>query len=115
MPARNLNGSAIRDQIYGELKNQIRELSALGARPGLATVLVGDNPASKIYVTSKIAACELLGLASWRFTPPSNVTTEELLRLVRELNARDDVDGILVQLPLPSQVDTKNVLEAVDP
>ena len=115
MPARNLNGSAIRDQIYGELKNQLRELSSLGARPGLATVLVGDNPASKIYVNSKIAACELLGLASWRFTPPSTVTTEELLCLVRELNARDDVDGILVQLPLPSQVDTKNVLEAVDP
>ena len=115
LTARILNGNAIRDQIYGELQSQIQELTGAGVRPGLATVLVGDNPASKIYVNSKIAACEQLGLASSRFTSPSTVTTEELLELVRELNARDDVDGILVQLPLPPQVDSKKVLEAVDP
>ncbi len=115
MTARILNGNTIRDQIYSELQQQIQELRGLGIRPGLATVLVGDNPASKIYVTSKIAACEQLGLASWRFTPPATVTTEELLALVEDLNNRDDVDGILVQLPLPPQVDTKRVLEAVDP
>ena len=115
MTARILNGNAIRDQIYSELHSQLQELTAVGIRPGLATVLVGENPASKIYVNSKIAACEQLGLASARFTPPSAVTTEELLELVRELNARDDVDGILVQLPLPPQVDSKKVLEAVDP
>ena len=115
MTARILNGNTIRDQIYSELQQQIQELRGLGIRPGLATVLVGDNPASKIYVTSKIAACEQLGLGSWRFTPPATVTTEELLALVEDLNSRDDVDGILVQLPLPRQVDTKRVLEAVDP
>ncbi len=115
MTARILNGNTIRDQIYSELQQQIQELRGLGIRPGLATVLVGDNPASKIYVSSKIAACEQLGLASWRFTPPATVTTEELLALVEDLNNRDDVDGILVQLPLPRQVDTKRVLEAVDP
>ncbi len=115
MTARILNGNTIRDQIYSELQQQIQELSGLGIRPGLATVLVGDNPASKIYVTSKIAACEQLGLASWRFTPPVTTTSEELLALVEDLNNRDDVDGILVQLPLPPQVDTKRVLEAVDP
>jgi methylenetetrahydrofolate dehydrogenase (NADP+)/methenyltetrahydrofolate cyclohydrolase len=115
VPARILNGIAIRDQIYGELKQEIAALSAAGIRPGLAAVLVGDNPASQIYVRSKIAACEQLGLGSWQLTPPATVTTEELLALVAELNARDDVDGILVQLPLPSQVDTKRVLEAVDP
>ena len=115
MTARILNGNTIRDQIYSELQQQIQELRGLGIRPGLATVLVGDNPASKIYVTSKIAACEQLGLGSWRFTPPATVTTEELLALVEDLNNRDDVDGILVQLPLPRQVDTKRVLEAVDP
>jgi len=115
LTARILNGNTIRDQIYSELQQQIQELRGLGIRPGLATVLVGDNPASKIYVTSKIAACEQLGLGSWRFTPPATVTTEELLALVEDLNNRDDVDGILVQLPLPPRVDTKRVLEAVDP
>ena len=115
MPARLLNGPTIRDQIYGELKQEIAALSAAGIRPGLAAVLVGENPASQIYVRSKIAACEMLGLGSWLNTPPASVTTEELLALVAELNARDEVDGILVQLPLPPQVDTKRVLEAVDP
>ncbi len=115
MTARILNGNTIRDQIYNELQQQIEELRGLGIRPGLATVLVGDNPASRIYVNSKIAACEQLALASWRFTPPATVTTEELLALVEDLNSRDDVDGILVQLPLSPQVDTKKVLEAVDP
>ena len=115
MAARILNGNTIRDQIYAELQAQIQELHVMGFQPGLATVLVGENPASKIYVNSKIAACEQLGLASWRFTPPATVTTDALLELVHELNARDDVDGILVQLPLPPQVDSKKVLEAVDP
>jgi methylenetetrahydrofolate dehydrogenase (NADP+)/methenyltetrahydrofolate cyclohydrolase len=76
---------------------------------------VGDNPASRLYVKSKIAACEQLGLASWMYTPAASVTTEELLKLVDQLNADDAVDGILIQLPLPAQVDTKRVLEAVDP
>jgi methylenetetrahydrofolate dehydrogenase (NADP+)/methenyltetrahydrofolate cyclohydrolase len=77
--------------------------------------LVGENPASQIYVRSKIAACEQLGLGSWLHTPSAAVTTDEMLAVVEELNARDEVDGILVQLPLPTQVDTKRVLEAVDP
>jgi len=77
--------------------------------------LVGDNPASQLYVKSKIAACEQLGLASWMYLPAASVTTEELLKLVDKLNADDAVDGILIQLPLPVQVDTKRVLEAVDP
>jgi len=115
LSARILNGNVIRDQIYSELQQQIAEMSAAGIQPGLATVLVGENPASKIYVNSKIAACEQLGLASWRYTPPDTVTTDELLTLVEDLNQRDEVDGILVQLPLPSRVDTKKVLEAVDP
>ncbi|MBZ5697295.1 MAG: bifunctional 5,10-methylenetetrahydrofolate dehydrogenase/5,10-methenyltetrahydrofolate cyclohydrolase [Acidobacteriia bacterium] len=113
--ARILNGNAIRDQIYAELKQEIAALVSAGVRPGLAAVLVGENAASQIYVRSKIAACEQLGLGSWRHTPPATVSTDEMLALVEELNARDDVDGILVQLPLPAQVDTKRVLEAVDP
>ena len=78
-------------------------------------MLVGDNPASKVYVSSKIAACEKLGLASIQVTPPATITTAELLAVVEELNRRDDVDGILVQLPLPPQVDAKKILDAVDP
>lgn len=115
MPARILNGTIIRDQIYAELAQEIAELQSLGIRPGLAAVLVGDDPASKIYVRSKIAACEQLGLGNVHLTPPANTTTAELLAIVRELNARDDVDGILVQLPLPSQIDAKTILESVDP
>jgi len=113
--ARTLNGIVIRDEIYSELKQQIADLSAAGIRPGLAAVLAGENPASQIYVRSKIAACEQLGLGSWLHKPPATATTDELLTLIEELNARDEVDGILVQLPLPPQVDTKRVLEAVDP
>jgi methylenetetrahydrofolate dehydrogenase (NADP+)/methenyltetrahydrofolate cyclohydrolase len=113
--ARNLNGNAIRDQIYEELLGEIAALAAAGIRPGLAAVLAGDNPASRIYVKSKIAACEKLGLASFHATPPATVTTAELLAIVDDLNRRDEVDGILVQLPLPAQVDSKKILEAVDP
>jgi methylenetetrahydrofolate dehydrogenase (NADP+)/methenyltetrahydrofolate cyclohydrolase len=78
-------------------------------------VLVGDNPASKVYVSSKIAACEKLGLASIQVTPPASISTAELLAVVDDLNHRGDVDGILVQLPLPPQVDAKKILDAVDP
>lgn len=115
MTARILDGNAIRDQIYAELEPQIAELSAAGIRPGLAAVLVGNNPASQVYVRSKIAACEKLGLRSWLFTPSESVSTGEMLQLISDLNHRDDVDGILVQLPLPRQVDTRRILEAVDP
>ena len=115
MTARVLDGIKIRDQIFSELKAEIARLAGDGIRPGLAAVLVGENPASQLYVKSKIAACEQLGLASWMHTPPASVTTDQLLGLVRELNRDNSVDGILIQLPLPAQVDTKRVLEAVDP
>jgi len=115
MSAQILDGSRIRDDIFGELKHEITKLAAHGIRPGLAAVLVGENPASQLYVKSKIAACEQLGMASWLHKPSANVSTEYLLQLVRDLNADDNVDGILVQLPLPGQVDSKRVLEAVDP
>jgi methylenetetrahydrofolate dehydrogenase (NADP+)/methenyltetrahydrofolate cyclohydrolase len=115
LPARLLNGIVIRDQIYAELNQEIADLGTAGIRPGLAAVLVGENPASQIYVRSKIAACAQLGLGSWQLTPPATISTDELLALVAGLNERNEVDGILVQLPLPPQVDTKRVLEAVDP
>jgi methylenetetrahydrofolate dehydrogenase (NADP+) / methenyltetrahydrofolate cyclohydrolase len=115
MTARILDGIKIRDEIFAELKGEIARLTAEGIRPGLAAVLVGENPASQLYVKSKIAASEQLGLASWIRTPPASVTTDQMLRLVQDLNDDNAVDGILIQLPLPSQVDTKRVLEAVDP
>ena len=115
MTARILDGAKIRDEIFGELREEVRALTAAGVRPGLAAVLVGENPASQIYVKSKIAACEQLGLASWLLTPPASVTTAELLAVLERLNLDNHVDGILVQLPLPPQVDTKRILEAVDP
>ncbi len=115
MTARVLNGIVIRDHIYAELAGEISALASAGIRPGLAAVLVGDNPASKVYVESKIAACEKLGLASIQITPPATITTSELLAIIQDLNRRDEVDGILVQLPLPPQVDAKKILEAVHP
>ncbi|HTB95084.1 MAG TPA: bifunctional 5,10-methylenetetrahydrofolate dehydrogenase/5,10-methenyltetrahydrofolate cyclohydrolase [Candidatus Sulfotelmatobacter sp.] len=115
MPARILDGLKIRDEIFAELKSEIAGLHAQGIRPGLAAVLVGENPASQLYVKSKIAACEQLGMASWLHTPPTSVSTDYMLQLVSDLNADDNVDGILIQLPLPSQIDSKRVLEAVDP
>jgi methylenetetrahydrofolate dehydrogenase (NADP+) / methenyltetrahydrofolate cyclohydrolase len=115
MPAQILDGLKIRDEVFAELKGEIGRLSSQGVRPGLAAVLVGENPASQLYVKSKIAACEELGMASWLHTPQASVSTEYMLQLMKDLNEDDNVDGILVQLPLPAQVDSKRVLEAVDP
>jgi methylenetetrahydrofolate dehydrogenase (NADP+) / methenyltetrahydrofolate cyclohydrolase len=115
LSARILNGNLIRDQIYGELETEIAALAAEGVRPGLAAVRVGEDPASKLYVNSKIAACDKLGLASFQITPTASTTTDELLALVDELNHRSDVDGILVQMPLPKQIDSKKILDAIVP
>lgn len=115
MTAKVLDGTKIRDAMLAELKDEVAILSSAGIRPGLAAVLVGQNPASHMYVKSKIAACEQLGMATGLITPAASVTTADLLAIVEDLNRDNDTDGILVQLPLPSQVDVKRVLEAVDP
>jgi methylenetetrahydrofolate dehydrogenase (NADP+)/methenyltetrahydrofolate cyclohydrolase len=115
MPAVLLDGTKIAAQIRAEVGEEVKHLTAEGLRPGLAVVLVGHNPASEIYVRGKIKACEEVGILSEKHTPPDSVTTEELLALVDDLNRRDDIDGILVQLPLPAQVDSKKVLLAVSP
>jgi methylenetetrahydrofolate dehydrogenase (NADP+) / methenyltetrahydrofolate cyclohydrolase len=110
-----LDGNKIRDEIQSELLQQVADLKRVGVTPGLAAVLVGENPASQIYVRSKVKTCEALGLYSEKIERSKDSTTEELLGLVNELNGNDKIDGILVQLPLPPQVDTKRVLMAVDP
>jgi methylenetetrahydrofolate dehydrogenase (NADP+) / methenyltetrahydrofolate cyclohydrolase len=113
--ARILDGKKIRDEIKAELGEQISKLKAAGITPGLAAVLVGEDPASQIYVRSKVKTCEDLGLYSEKIEWPADTTTERLLQLVHDLNSRNEIDGILVQLPLPPQVDSKLVLEAIDP
>lgn len=110
-----LDGNRVRDEIKAELKPRVERLAAHGRPPGLAVVLVGHNPASEIYVRNKIKACQDLGIYSESITPPDTITTDELLATVQQLNARHDIDGILVQLPLPPQVDTKRILLAVAP
>jgi methylenetetrahydrofolate dehydrogenase (NADP+) / methenyltetrahydrofolate cyclohydrolase len=115
MPAAILDGTKIAQEIRSEVAAEVKTMAAAGVRPGLAVVLVGRNPASEIYVRGKVKACEEVGLYSEKLTPPETATTAELLALVEDLNRRDDLDGILVQLPLPPQVDAKKVLMAVDP
>lgn len=115
MSARILDGNQIRDEILQDLRKEIEELRQAGINPGLAAVLVGENPASQIYVRSKVKTCESLGLYSEKIEWPGTTTTDELLKLVDDLNHRDEIDGILIQLPLPPQVDSKRVLEAVSP
>ena len=115
MPARILDGTKIASDIRNEVAAEVKTMTAAGMRPGLAVVLVGHNPASEIYVRGKVKACEEVGIYSETLTPPESATTAALLTVIDELNRRDDIDGILVQLPLPSQVDAKKILMAVDP
>ena len=115
MAASILDGNKIAGEIRAEVAVEARALAEAGMRPGLAVVLVGHNPASEIYVRGKVKSSEEVGLYSEKHTPPETATTAELLALVEDLNRRDEIDGILVQLPLPPQVDAKKVLLAVDP
>jgi methylenetetrahydrofolate dehydrogenase (NADP+)/methenyltetrahydrofolate cyclohydrolase len=110
-----LDGNRVRDQILHDLGPRVAALAAASRPPGLAVVLVGHDPASQIYVRNKVKACAELGIAGQTLTPPDTVTTEELLDIVERLNRAPDIDGILVQLPLPPQVDSRRVLLAVAP
>jgi methylenetetrahydrofolate dehydrogenase (NADP+) / methenyltetrahydrofolate cyclohydrolase len=107
-----LDGTVVRDQILAGLKPRVHRLPR---QPGLSVVLVGHNPASEIYVRGKIKACGELGILSEKITPPESVTTEELLAIIDDLNQRPEIDGILVQMPLPKQVDSRRILESVAP
>jgi len=110
-----LDGKLVRDAILNELRPRVAKLAAEKRPPGLVAVLVGNNPASEIYVRNKVKACEEIGMVSTRQMPTTDVSTEELLFLIQSLNQRPDVDGILVQLPLPGQVNEREILLAVDP
>jgi methylenetetrahydrofolate dehydrogenase (NADP+) / methenyltetrahydrofolate cyclohydrolase len=115
MPARILDGTRMASDIRSEVAAEVKKMAAAGIRPGLAVVLVGHNPASEIYVRGKVKAGEQVGVYSEQHTPLETTTTRELLALIDSLNRREEIDGILVQLPLPGQVDAKQVLLAVDP
>lgn len=115
MTAKILDGASVVQAIRQEVASEAIEYSKRGLRPGLAAVLVGSDSASHIYVSGKVKSCEELGLYSEKIELPETTTTQELLALVRELNSRDEIDGILVQLPLPRHVDSALVLNSVDP
>src|SRR5579859_2097571 len=115
MTAIVLDGNKIASEIRAEVASEVKTMTAAGLRPGLAVVLVGHNPASEVYVRGKVKSSGEVGIYSEQHAPPEAVSTEELLALIADLNRRDEIDGILVQLPLPSHVDSKKILLAVDP
>src|ERR1700680_797180 len=110
-----LDGNKIAGEIRTEVASEVKTMTAAGMRPGLAVILVGHNPASEVYIRGKVKSSGEVGLYSEQHTPLDAVSTEELLELIADLNRRDEIDGILVQLPLPPQVDAKKILMAVDP
>ena len=114
--AQLLNGKALAETIRGEIAGRVKARSARGLQPpGLAAILVGDNPASQVYVKNKRLACDKAGIRNWLHELPTTTSQRELLDLIANLNADPQVHGILVQLPLPKQIDEKAVIEAVDP
>jgi methylenetetrahydrofolate dehydrogenase (NADP+)/methenyltetrahydrofolate cyclohydrolase len=115
MPGTVISGNEIAAQILSELKQRISALARAGVVPGLATVLVGDDPASHVYVNMKNKDARELGLHSRQITLPAETSEEELLGLVQGLNADPSIHGILVQLPLPPQINEESVLLAIDP
>ena len=116
MAATVIDGKAVAASVRERVARDVEELSSsLGRPPGLATVLVGDDPASAIYVRRKREACEEVGIGSFHHEPDGSISQEALLELVGELNGSDEVDGILVQLPLPEQIDADAIVTALDP
>lgn len=116
MAAKIIDGKTIAQQVRNEVAEQVKQRLAAGKRaPGLAVVLVGENPASQIYVASKRKACEEVGFISRSYDLPASTTEPELLALIEQLNADKEIDGILVQLPLPAGIDNVKVLERISP
>ena len=115
MGAKILNGKEVSARIKDELKDKVTELKKDGIFPGLAVVLVGNDPASRVYVNSKKKACEFIGIESFEFTLPEDSTEQQLLELVYKLNSDKQVNGILVQLPLPKHINEENIINAINP
>lgn len=116
MAARVIDGKAVAAAVKERVKVDLAAYEEeAGRTPGLATVLVGEDPASEIYIRNKIKACEEVGIVSFHQGPPAAIRQEELEALVEELNANDEVDGILVQLPLPDHLDSDRIVQTIDP
>ena len=115
MSAKIIDGKQVAARCREELKQQVAALRARGIIPGLAVILVGEDPASQVYVRNKHRACEELGIHSEQYTLPADTDRQTLLDLIMELNGREEIDGILVQLPLPGHLDEKEILSAIDP
>ena len=113
--AQIIDGKAISQAVKDEIKSRTAELSAKGIEACLAVILVGEDPASQVYVKNKKKACEYCGIKSLSYELPADTTEEKLLELIAELNERSDVNGILVQLPLPKGIDEDRVLDAISP
>lgn len=113
--AKILDGKAVSRRIKDELALEVKEMKGKGANPGLAVVIVGNDPASRVYVNSKKKACEEIGIKSEEYALPEETTEAELLELVDKLNHKDDINGILVQLPLPSHIDEEKIINAIVP
>jgi methylenetetrahydrofolate dehydrogenase (NADP+) / methenyltetrahydrofolate cyclohydrolase len=114
MTAKLIDGKAIAERVRGEWKLRADQLKAQGVLPGLAVIIVGDNPASKVYVRNKVKACRDVGLHSEVHELPADVTEEMVFKRIRDLNDNPDIHGILVQLPLPGHIDNDKVLGAID-
>jgi methylenetetrahydrofolate dehydrogenase (NADP+) / methenyltetrahydrofolate cyclohydrolase len=115
MSATILDGKKVSAEIRAELRTRVEHLTRSHRPPGLAVILVGNDPASEIYVRNKVKACGETGIRSFQSTPPASLSTDELLALIDSYNRDPDVDGILVQVPLPPQIDSRRILLAVDP
>lgn len=115
MPAEIIDGRAVAQKVRARVAAETAELTARGVRPGLAAVLVGTNPASEVYVRAKGEACEEAGMHSLTLTLPEDISQEELLDYVETLNSDDSIHGILVQMPLPRQLDPEVVIRAIKP
>jgi len=115
MAARILDGKSLAAQVRAGVKQRVARLAQRGIRPGLAVILAGDDPASKVYVRNKVRACEETGVRSWLCEYPATVSREAILSRIEELNDDPAVHGILVQLPLPKHLDALRVLDAVSP
>ncbi len=113
--AKIIDGKAISAAVRAEVAQEVEELKAKGITPGLAVIIVGDDPASRVYVNNKKKACAEAGIYSEEFALPADTTQEELLALVASLNGRSDINGILCQLPLPKGLSDKDVIEAISP
>ncbi len=110
-----LDGKKVSQRVKDELKEQVVALKEKGIDPGLAVIIVGNDSASKVYVANKEKACEYIGIRSEKYALPEETTQEELLNLVKELNERKDIHGILCQLPLPKHINEETILYAIDP